>query len=200
MRQFAKRSAFDRAKGRRGLWLCRRSGPKRHYIRQSRVGGRWRRSRRRGGCISDCRFSIARFIGDCCRTVAERFLLTVYARIRVTVEIATDAESAITAKVAVTIEYGEPGKFDRQPQIGFLIGTHRPPKGNAAPGLASSYGAGHPIVQVELQRGGNFPPRPAEQRGARPGELDKFVRSDGETSIGVHVPDEAQWVAAVRHG
>src|ERR1700746_2651963 len=98
----------------------------------------------------------------------------VCARLYMTVNIATDAETAIAAKVTVAIKYGEPGKLDRQPQIGFSGGAYRPPKGNAAPGFAGRYGAVHLIVGIELQRGGDFPPRPAEQRGARPGELDKF--------------------------
>ena len=58
--------------------------------------------------------------------------------------------------------------------------------------------ARHLVVGIEVQFGGDLAPQPAERRRrARAHELDELVRADGEAAIRIHLPDEAQRMAAL---
>src|SRR5271156_1125319 len=107
-----------------------------------------------------------------------------------TLQIATNAETPISAKSSVAVKHRQPRKFDRK-ALATVI--DRPGNRNAAPGLLRGDRARDLIFRIELQLGGDLAPQPSKCRGsARTHKLDELVRADREADIVVHLPDKAQ--------
>ena len=110
-------------------------------------------------------------------------------------DVAQHAEAAIAAKIAVAVKHRKSRQLDREP-LARLV--DRPRQRDAAPGLVRGDRARHLVVGIEVQFGGDLAPQPAERRRrARPHELDELVRADGEAAVRIHLPDEAQRMAAL---
>ena len=209
LRQFAERLAFDRAQARRFQFGGRR---RRGWTKRQHVGGRrndrqFRTPRRigvfdgQGWGLGCWRLDAGHFIrrrGRRRRHETERPRAPRARQIIDAVEVAADAKAAITAELAVAIEYRQARKLDRQ----FLVrAIDRPRHDDAAPGLACRQRTVDLALGIEVKRGGDLFPRPAERRcRARAHQLDEFVRSDDEVTVGIHLPDEAQRMTPIARG
>ena len=95
----------------------------------------------------------------------------------------------------LAIKHRQPRQLDRK---SFVAIIHRPGHRDAAPGFARGYGTRHLLFRIELQLIRDFAPQSAERgRGLRSREFDKLVRTDDEAAIGIHLPDEPQWMPAL---
>src|SRR5208282_4784275 len=113
-------------------------------------------------------------------------------------DVATDAKAAIAAKVAIAIEHRKARQLHRQP---FAALVHRPGEDDAAPCFMRRDRARHLIFRIELQRGGNLAPQSAEcRRGSRPDQLHELVGAENETTLGIHLPNEAERMAPFCRG
>ena len=206
LREVAKSLALHRAQAGR-LRLGRRWA-KRHDVGGGRRDVRCGTGRRLGGFGDGLRSDREFGIGDNCvfalgmrlgrRHEADRALATRPRQLIDAGNVAANAEAAIAAKLALAIEHRKAGQLDRKPLAALV---HRPGQGDAAPGFSRCDRASDLILRIELQLGGDLAPQPAERgRGSRPHQLDELIGPHREAAGGIHLPDEAQRMAAFGDG
>ncbi len=116
---------------------------------------------------------------------------------RETIEVATDAHTAIADKGLHGIRDRRSRQLDGQPAAAVDGPVHR----DTAPGLARCDGLDDAAGRIEAERLGNLLPGPAKARGRlranQPGEL---IRAEPEAAIRIHVPGEAKRMTARSSG
>ncbi len=109
------------------------------------------------------------------------------------IEIAANAETSVTGKIAGAIVDWKARQFHRQS----AAAIDRPAQGDAGPGVSGGDRLEDAAVGIEPERLADLAPRPAEAGGgARADQAGEFTGVEREASLCIHPPREAQRLLA----